>query len=162
MSLVSHLKGQDMALLAKGTWAVVMDEERAIVLENIGTVEHPQFQEVERLSAVPLAPYSDRPGRAHESVGQQRSAMEQPDLDRIAGARLAADVVAHLRKVSGTRPLVIGAPPHLLGAVRDELARQGALSGPAKLNLLCTLDKTLTGHPPAKLPPILQAALDAV
>lgn len=39
---------------------------------------------------------------------------------------------------------------------------RGALAGPARLNLLCTLDKTLTGHPPAKLPPILQTALDRV
>ena len=151
-----------MALLAKGTWVLVMDEERAILLENGGTVDAPNLHEVERMAAEPLAPYSDRPGRAYDVGKNQRSAMEQPDLDRLGGERLAAQVVAHLRKVAGDRPLVIAAPPQVLGAVRDELDRQGALSGPAKLNLLCTLDKTLTGHPPAKLPPILQAALDGV
>lgn len=151
-----------MALLAKGTWVLVMDEERAILLENGGTVDAPHLHEVERMAAEPLAPYSDRPGRAFDAAKQQRSAMEQPDLDRLAGERLAAQVVAHLREVAGDRPLVIAAPPQMLGAVREELDRQGALSGPVRLNLLCTLDKTLTGHPPARLPPILQTALDRV
>lgn len=151
-----------MALLAKGTWVLVMDEERAILMENGGTVDDPHLHEVERMEAEPVAPYSDRPGRSHDVGKNQRSALEQPDIDRLAGERLAAQVVAHLRKIAGDRPLMIAAPPQLLGAVREELNRQGALSGPAKLNLLCTLDKTLTGHPPTKLPPILQAALDRV
>lgn len=151
-----------MALLAKGTWVIVMDEERAILLENSGTVDHPHLYEVERIAAEPLAPYSDRPGRVFDAAKHQRSAMEQPDLDRIIGERLAAEVVAHLRKVAGDRPLVIAAPPQLLGAMRDEMDRQGALSGPLRLNLMCTLPKTLTGMPVAKLTPILQTALDTV
>jgi protein required for attachment to host cells len=151
-----------MALLAKGTWAVVMDEERAIVLENTGTVDQPHLSEVERIAAEPLAAYSDRPGRMHDVGKEQRSAMEQPDLDRIAGERLAARLVGHLKEMAGTRALVIAASPQMLGAVRAELDRQDALVGPAKLNLLCTLPKTLTGMPVAKLPPILQHALDAV
>jgi protein required for attachment to host cells len=151
-----------MALLAKGTWAVVMDEERAIILENTGTVDRPHMQEVERIAAEPLARYSDRPGRVHESTGDQRSAMEMPDLDRIAGARLAAHVVTHLKKVAGDRPVLIAAAPQVLGAVRAELNRQDALAGHGKLNLLGTIPKTLTGMPASKLPPILHAALDEV
>lgn len=151
-----------MALLAKGLWAVVMDEERAIILENGGTVDEPRLHEVERIEGAPLAPYSDRPGRAYDAGKLQRSAMEQPDIDRLAGERLAAQVVEHLRKVAGDRPLVIAAAPQVLGAVRGELERQGATGGPARLNLLCTLDKVLTGMPATKLPPILQAALDGV
>lgn len=151
-----------MALLAKGTWAVVMDEERAIILENTGTVERPHLTEVERIAAEPLAPYSDRPGRVYDMGKDQRSAMEQPDLDRIAGARLAAQVVGHLKQVAGDRPLLITAPPQVLGAVRDEMERQDALAGPSGLTLLGTFAKTLTGMPTAKLPPILQAALDGV
>lgn len=151
-----------MALLAKGVWAIVMDEEQAIILENGGTVERPDLAEVARIEAEPLAGYSDRPGRAYDAAKQQRSAMELPDLDRLAGERLAARVVEHLRRRAGARTMVIAAPPQLLGAVRGELERQGALSGPARLNVLCTLDKTLTGMPVAKLPPILQAALDGV
>lgn len=151
-----------MALLAKETWAVVMDEERAIILENTGTVDRPHLNEVERIAAEPLAPYSDRPGRVYDMGKDQRSAMEQPDIDRIAGARLAAHVVAHLKAVAGDRPLLIAAPPQVLGAVRAELARQDALAGPGKLNLLVSFAKTLTGMPVAKLPPILQAALDEV
>jgi protein required for attachment to host cells len=151
-----------MALLAKGTWAVVMDEERVIILENTGTVDRPHLTEVERIAAEPLAPYSDRPGRVYDMGKDQRSAMEQPDLDRIAGARLAASLVAHLKQVAGTRPILIAAPPQVLGAVRAELARQDALSGPGKLHLLGSFAKTLTGMPVAKLPPILQAALDEV
>ena len=151
-----------MALLAKGTWVVVMDEERAIILENTGTVDRPHLQEIDRIAAEPLAPYSDRPGRVYDMGKEQRSAMEQPDLDRIAGARLAAHVVAHLKQVAADRPLMITAPPQVLGAVRAELARQDALAGPTKLNLLGSFAKTLTGMPVAKLPPILQAALDEV
>lgn len=149
-----------MTLLAKGTWILAMDEEKAILMENGGTVDTPRLHEMERMEAIPPAPYSDRPGRAYDSGKQQKSAMEQPDLDRIMGERLAAEVVAHLRKVAGDRPLVIAAPPHLLGAVRAELDRQSALTGPEKLNLICMLDKTLTSMPLTKLPPILQAALD--
>lgn len=148
--------------MAKGTWAVLMDEVRAIILENVGTVDRPYLQEVERIAAEPLAPYSDRPGRVYDTGKDQRSAMEQPDIDRIAGERLAAHVVAHLKKVAGARPIVIAAPPQVLGAVRAELTRQDAMAGPTKLNLLCTFAKTLTGLPVTKLPPILQAALDEV
>ena len=159
---ISAVKGRAMALLAKGTWVVVMDEARAILLENSGTAESAHLHEIERIEGEPLAPYSDRPGRVFDAAKHQRSAMEPPDLDRIMGERLAAGVVAHLRKVAGDRPLVIAAPPQVLGALRDEMDRQGALSGPKRLNLLCTLNKTLTGMPVAKLPPILQTALDAV
>jgi protein required for attachment to host cells len=151
-----------MALLTKGTWAVVMDQDRAIILENGGTVDHPALSEVDRIEGDPVIPYSDRPGRVHDVGKEQRSAMELPDLDRIAGEKLAARVVEHLRKVAGARPVVIAAPPQLLGAVRAELNRQGALSGPERVNLVCTLDKTLTGMPATKLPPILQTALDKV
>lgn len=151
-----------MALLTKGIWVVVMDQEGALIIENGGTVDAPSLHEVERIEGEPLAPYSDRPGRMFDSAKDQRSAMEQPDLARLAAERLAAKVVEHLRRVAGTRPLVIAAPPQLLGAVRTELDRQGAFTGPSGLNLLCTLDKTLTGTPLQKLPPILQAALDKV
>lgn len=151
-----------MALLAKGTLVIVMDEERAILLENTGTVDRPHLQEIDRIAAEPLAPYSDRPGRVYDMGKEQRSAMEQPDLDRIAGARLAAHVVAHLKQVAQGRPLMITAPPQVLGAVRAELARQDALTGPGKLNLLGSFAKTLTGMPVTKLPAILQAALDEV
>ncbi|MEY4981758.1 MAG: hypothetical protein RIR62_24 [Pseudomonadota bacterium] len=151
-----------MALLAKGMLAVLMDQDRAILFENVGTVDDPALHEVGRIEAEPIAPYSDRPGRVFDAAKHQRSAMELPDPDRIAGARLAADVVAHLKRHAGGRALLIAAPPQLLGAVRAELERQGALSGPAPLKLLCTLDKTLTGKPPAKLPAILQTALDGI
>ena len=151
-----------MALLAKGTWAIVMDEERAIILENTGTVDRPHLQEVDRIEAEPPAPYSDRPGRMHDVGKDHRSAMETPDLDRIGGERLAAQVVGQLKKVAGTRPVMIAAAPQVLGAVRAELDRQDAVTGPAKINLLCTIPKTLTGMAPSKLPPILQAALDEV
>jgi protein required for attachment to host cells len=151
-----------MALLTKGTWVVVMDQEHAILYENDGTVDAPALRELERMQAEPLAPYSDRPGRVYDNGKEQRSAMEQPDVERLAGERLAARVVEHLRKVAGAHPLVIAAPPQLLGVVRAELDRQGSTSGPNRLHVVCTVPKTLTGIAPAKLSPILTTALEAV
>lgn len=151
-----------MALLTKGIWAVVMDQDRALILESGGTVDAPALREVQTIEGEPVIPYSDRPGRMYDTGKEQRSALELPDLDRQAGERLAAKLVEHLRGAAGSRALVIAAPPQLLGAVRAELDKQGALTGPSALNLLCTLDKTLTGLPLPKLVPILQTALARV
>ena len=94
--------------------------------------------------------------------GGMAQAPHLPEADRIMDERLAAMVVSHLRKIVGDRPLVMAAAPRLIAAVRVELDRQSALTRQERRNLLCLLDKALTGRPLAQLPPILQAAPDAV
>ena len=92
--------------------------------------------------------------------GAAGNAPRLPGADRTMGARLVAEVVSHLRKVAGDRPLVMAAAPQLIWAVRAELDRPSALTGQERLALLCLLDRTLTAMPLAALPPIPQAALD--
>lgn len=148
-----------MALLTKGTWIVVADEERAIFLENTGDTRDPKLSVIARMEAEPVAERSDRPGRMADNGPGQKSAMEQPDYDRIQGARLAADLVASLTKrlsKGAFDRLVVAAPPQVLGAIRDEM--DDAL----RATILAQISKTLTKHPLPKLAEVVVAEIDPV
>ncbi|NBE06978.1 hypothetical protein [Paragemmobacter ruber] len=93
-------------------------------------------------------------------TGHMPDAPRLPEADRTMGERLVAEVVSHLRKIAGDRPLVMAAAPQLIRAVRAELDRPSALTGQEKLTLLSLLDKAVTGVASASLPAILQAARD--
>ena len=68
--------------LRQGTWVVVCDGRKTIVLENIGDEDYPDLRTRSALEAED-APTSalgtDRPGRVHQSVGEARSGVEQTD-----------------------------------------------------------------------------------
>ncbi len=133
--------------LRQGTWVVVCDGRKTIVLENIGDEQYPDLRTRSALE-VEDAPTSalgtDRPGRVHQSVGSARSGVEQTDWHdrdeqeflKALAARLDKAVLA--KEVSH---LVIVAPPRALGVLRK------AFSQHVTNAIVTEIDKDLTGAP---------------
>ena len=133
--------------LRQGTWVVVCDGRKSIVLENIGDETYPDLRTKTALEAE-AAPTSalgaDRPGRVHQSVGTARSAVEQTDWhDRDEEEFLRAlagrlDKAVEAKEVSH---LVIVAPPRALGVLRK------AWSQHVRDAIVAEIDKDLASHP---------------
>ncbi len=107
-----------------GGWVVVCDGAKALVLENAGNRMHPnlhtrQVFEQPGLSDRELS--ADRPGRAFNSVGSARSAVEQVDRHVQDEQRFLTQIAAHLDKavLAGDTPsLIVVAPPRAIGILR--------------------------------------------
>ena len=110
-----------------GGWVVVCDGAKALVLENAGNRMHPnlhtrQVFEQPGLSDRELS--ADRPGRAFNSVGSARSAVEQVDRHVQDEQRFLTQIAAHLDKavLAGDTPsLIVVAPPRAIGNYGDEV-----------------------------------------
>ena len=149
-----------MALLAKGTWVVLADGEKALICENTGTPRAPRLR-VHAKMAQDLAPQrelaADRPGRMPDPGRNQRSAMEMTDLPRQAKERFAAEVAVRVNHLAGRADaarLVIAAPPQLLAVLRD------GLDGALRDRVIAELPKTLTQHPLSALGPKVADLVD--
>lgn len=136
-----------MALLAKGTWVVVADGEKALICENVGTPRAPRLRLHARM-AQELAPdrelSADRPGRMPDPGPGQRSAMEETDYHRQAKERFAAEVAERLNRLAERAELsrvVVAAPPQSLAILR------AGLSPAVADRVIAELPKTLTQHP---------------
>lgn len=143
-----------MQAFAKGTWVVVADSERAMVLENTGSARDPALTLVASETAEDLLALSDRSARLRDR--KQTLTTEPPDYDRIAGETLADDLVrglaAQARRGAFER-LVIAAPPQVLSAFRDRMDHA------LRARVVAELPKTLTHHPLPRMADVLAAAL---
>jgi protein required for attachment to host cells len=107
-----------------GGWVVVCDGAKALVLENAGNRKTPSLKtkEVyEQGDPKTREIGADKPGRAFNSVGEARSAMEQPDWHDQEEQRFLAKLAARLdRAVLGgeTPSLIVVAPPRAIGVLR--------------------------------------------
>jgi protein required for attachment to host cells len=149
-----------MALLAKGTWVVLADGEKALICENVGTPQAPRLQLRAKLEQ-DLAPdrelADDRPGRMPDPGIGQRSALEATDHHRLAKERFAAEVAKKLNALAardGMGRLVLAAPPQTLAVLRAELGPEAAHK------LIAELPKTLTQHPMAELGVLVAELID--
>jgi protein required for attachment to host cells len=109
-----------------GTWVVICDGAKALVLENAGNRKTPNLKTREVYEQDDLKTHeigTDRPGRAFNSVGGARSAMEQTDWHDQAEQRFLAKLAVRLDKavVGGEAPsLIVVAPPRAIGVLRKE------------------------------------------
>lgn len=145
-----------MAFLTKGSWVIVADSEKAMVLENTGDTARPDLRQINRKEAGEVVMNSDRPGRVQESMTTSRSAMETPDFARLNAEAMVADLIDELdRKAArGKVPqIVIVAPPQVLGAIRDKMGEH------LRACVVAEIDKTLTKHPTAKIAEIVAEEL---
>ncbi|MGY6633332.1 MAG: host attachment family protein [Alkalilacustris sp.] len=140
-----------MALLAKGTWVLLADGEKALICENTGTTRAPRLR-LHAKMAQDLAPQrelaDDRPGRMPDPGKGQRSAMEAVDLNRLAKERFAAEVAVRVNRLAGTasvQRMVVAAPPQLLPVLREGLDPE------LRARVIAELPKTLTQHPLSQL-----------
>ena len=108
-----------------GDWVVVCDGAKALILENVGDATFPNLKtrEVhEQSDARTREIGTDAPGRAYNSVGSARSAMEQTDFHDQAEQRFLCDLAKRLGAavLSGeAKALILVAPPRALGVLRQ-------------------------------------------
>ena len=114
--------------ISRGEWIVVADGAKALVLENVGDAMFPDLRTKEvydhdgrRTSELG----TDKPGRAFNSVGAARSAVQQTDFHDLEEQRFLADLATRLHKaVQGgeATSLIVIAPPRALGVLRKEFS----------------------------------------
>lgn len=142
-----------MKFLTTGSWIMVADGAKALLLENRGSVAEPELRLIEK-NEIDNPPTheqgTDAPGRMHVPVGGQASAAEQTDYHALAEVAFARDLARGLsrrlaRDTAANRYLVLVAPPAMLGHLRRELDTGSAC------RVLAELPKSLTGHPVPKI-----------
>ncbi|MBN8997215.1 MAG: host attachment protein [Rhizobiales bacterium] len=133
--------------LGTGAWVVVCDGAKALIFENAGDAEFPdlRMQHAEEQPDLPTRDIgTDAPGRAANSVGSARSAMEQPDYHDQSETQFLADLAGRLDRAvqeGRARELAIVAPPRALGKLRK------ALSPHVQKAVVAEVDKDLVGLP---------------
>jgi len=133
--------------LRQGTWVVVCDGRKTIILENIGDEQYPDLRTKSALAVEDVATSelgTDRPGRVHQGVGTARSAVEQTDWHDQQEQEFLKALAARLEKAvlaKETAHLVIVAPPRALGVLRKAYGQH------VKAALTAEIDKDLASHP---------------
>jgi protein required for attachment to host cells len=111
--------------ITQGEWVVVCDGTKALVLENAGDEKFPNLKtkEVfEQKDPKTCEQGTDAPGRAINSVGAMRSAMEQTDWHEQAEERFLQGLASRLDaavNAGEARSLIVVAPPRALGVLRQ-------------------------------------------
>lgn len=144
-----------MQPFAHGTWVVVADAERALILENTGTAREPELTPIASETAADLLALADRSARLRDR--KQTLTTEPPDYDRMAAETLATDLVRGLSRqarAGAFERLVIAAPPQMLSAFRDHM------DDDLRARVVAELPKTLTHHPLPRMAEVLTAALE--
>ncbi len=128
-------------------YVFVGDGRKALVLRNEGDAQLPDLKtEQVFVDDNPLTHEqgTDRPGRAHSSIGAGRSSVKQTDWHALEEHRFARDVAAALDRVVRERDvkaLVVVAPPRALADLRHAFSKQ------VKDRIIAEVDKDLTRHP---------------
>lgn len=146
-----------MAALEQGTWVIIADGEKALVMENITDAQDPNLVvvSVEEPDAGPAKP-SDRAGRRADTGPNQKSAVEEDTWKTHARSLFVQDVANLLNRkgLKGAyKRLVLVASPHVLGLLRRRLHSE------VLAKVVAEVDKTLTNHPLHKVERILTARL---
>lgn len=108
-----------------GEWVVVCDGAKALILENAGDATFPNLKtrEVREQPDRPTREIgTDAPGRAFNSVGSSRSAMEQADFHDQSEQRFLTELAKRLDAAvtaGEMKSLVLVAPPRALGVLRQ-------------------------------------------
>lgn len=149
-----------MARLRSGTWVVVADGEKALILENVTDAASPNLRvlrEFRQDNPPAREQAADKPGRYPGGSVGQRSAVENTDWHELAKERFAKSLAETLYKSAHKgkiKRLVLVAPPDTLGVLRGSLHPEVAALVRAEI------DKTLTNHPVGKIETIVARALD--
>lgn len=109
--------------IGPGAWVVVCDGAKALILENAGNRQYPDLRTkvvLEQANPPTDEQGTDRPGRAHASVGAARSAVGQTDWHDQGEEKFLKDLAEKIhRAVHSGKELVIVAPPRALGMIRE-------------------------------------------
>ncbi|MGE0238006.1 MAG: host attachment protein [Parvibaculaceae bacterium] len=147
--------------LRHNDWILATDGGRALIMRNDGTTDEPRLTVLRKYDQdVPPTRElgTDKPGRAHASVGPGRAAMEPTDLHRQEEDRLMADVAASLAedlREQKFSSLVVAAAPAALGTLRK------AMNDELRKAVVAEVPKDFTNMNLVKLGLALSQALEA-
>ncbi len=117
-------------VIGREAWVVVCDGAKALFLRNNGNAQLLDLAVVETVTQ-PDEPSreqgTDRPGRAHQSMGEARSAMEETDWHEQAEADFLKEIAERLGRMAQSgeiENLVLVAPPKALGILRPQLSAE--------------------------------------
>lgn len=147
--------------LDAGTWVLVVDGAKALILENAGDARTPNLQLVRKEgNAAPdnrgeaTTPSRGGGGNAGSDTGlDEADAVSRMDEHEFA-ASVAKDLYAAAHRGRFER-LVIAAPPKVLGTIRKVLHKE------VSSKVVGEVHKTLTGHPVHEIERILGAEPEA-
>lgn len=111
--------------IARGSWVVVCDGAKAMILENIGNSLAPKLRTIEVHRQDDPKTHelgTDAPGRSFNSVDGRRSAMQQTDWHDQAEERFLHQLAGRLDAAvtsGAAKALIVVAPPRALGVLRD-------------------------------------------
>lgn len=137
------------------TWIVVCDGARGRIFVNKGRgsgLTEIESAEAEQARSPTRALGSDRPGRSHESVGQQRHAMVPPvdwhDAQKVQFAKEMAEKINTAALENRFDQVILVAPPKALGDLRKALSSQviDKLAGEIGKDLTWVPDHELGPH----------------
>jgi protein required for attachment to host cells len=110
-----------------GSWVLVCDGQKGMILRNDGDADLLNLKPIE----VRLQPHAksaelgtDAPGRSFQSHGASRSAVQATDFHEAAKAEFLKELTQELDVAASEKKfkhLVIVAPPHALGIIRENL-----------------------------------------
>ena len=135
-----------MAQMKEGTWVLIADGEKALILENHGDAEYPNLQvrrKEEQENPPTREQAANRRGRMADSQGN-KSAFEDTDWHELQKERFASDIADLLydRAHKGLfDQIVLVASPNILGELRKELHQE------VTNKVIAEIPKTLTGMP---------------
>jgi protein required for attachment to host cells len=148
-----------MPELTNGTWIVVADSEKALLMRNLTDHADPNFEVISREDQPEVSDNADRPGRLADTGPGQSSAMEQANWHVLARDKFAKELAeilyGHAHK-GAYEQLVIAAAPQVLGKLRDELHAE------VKDKVVAEIPKNMANHPVRELERLIKADLDAM
>lgn len=116
-----------MSGLKTGTWVLIADGEKALLLENIGDEQDMHLEVIrkeEQANPETSEQGTDRPGRFNDGPSVHRSAVQETDWHTLEKHRFAKDLADMLYKSAHANEfdrLVLVAAPRVLGDLRAEL-----------------------------------------
>jgi len=136
-----------MAKLKPGAWVLVADGKKALILENGGAPNAPDFsvrRKEQRDNPPDREQSANRPGRMNDGPSVHRSAMDDTDWHELEKTRFAVDIADFLYRQAhqdSYRQIVLVASPKVLGEIRERLHPEVAK------RVLAEIPKVLTDQP---------------
>lgn len=119
-----------MSGLKTGTWVLIADGEKALILENVGDEQDMHLQVIrkrEQDNPKTSQQGTDRPGRFNDGPSVQRSAVQDTDWHRLEKHRFAKNLAELLYDhvhAGGFDEIALVAAPKVLGDLRANLHQE--------------------------------------
>lgn len=143
--------------LRTGTWLLVADSEKALILENIGDAENLNFEPF-RKEVQDNPPNreqaANKPGRFNDGPSVHRSAVADTDWHQLAKDQFAEDLGEILYREAHKHrfdQIILVAEPSVLGKLRKSLHKE------VEEKVVGEIPKNLTNHPIEKMEKIIRA-----